>query len=131
VPIKKNWGLKIFDLKSSMHLFLFGLAMFMTIAEPAWAQNTAPAADADKWSGGDKPLHFGLSATLGLSARTIFPQEPWKAVGVSMMPGMLKELSDRRFSKKDLAADFAGAMFGVYVGGCYAQHNLIICGFEF
>ncbi|MEQ1882415.1 MAG: hypothetical protein ABL878_15760 [Burkholderiales bacterium] len=95
------------------------------------AQNVAQAPEADRWSGSDKQKHFGVSTTLGFSTRTVFPQEPWKAVGLSIMPGVLKELSDKRFSGKDLAADFAGAMFGVYVGGCYARHNAIICGFDF
>jgi uncharacterized protein YfiM (DUF2279 family) len=114
-----------------MKLRFSSVTVAMALALPSWAQNVTQAPDADRWSGSDKPLHFGVSATLGLSARTVFPKEPWKAVGVSIMPGVLKELSDRRFSGKDLAADFAGAIFGVYVGGCYAQHNAIVCGFNF
>jgi hypothetical protein len=90
-----------------------------------------PPIQYDKWNGSDKPLHFGVSAILGFSARTFYPNEPWKAVGIAMIPGVLKEATDPKFSGKDLAVDLAGAMLGVYVGGCYVTHKQAVCGWRF
>ena len=130
-PQHDSRGLKLLDPESERKLLFSVMVVAMAVAGPAWAQNATQAPQADKWSGTDKQLHFSASATLGFSARRVFQQEPWKAVGVSIMPGVLKELTDRQFSRKDLTADFAGALFGVYVGGCYAQYNAIVCGFNF
>jgi len=85
----------------------------------------------DSFKGKDKPLHFGVSAIVGFSARTFYPNDPWKAVGVTMAAGTLKEVIDPKFSGKDLVVDFAGALVGVYVGGCYITHNSVICGWKF
>ena len=76
----------------------------------------------DRWTGQDKALHFGVSATLGFAAINQWPREPGKAFAWAMVTGLLKEISDAQrggsgFSGKDLAADALGAAFGVATGG--------------
>lgn len=95
---------------------------------PASAQFTAPcdtraARAADKWFGDDKALHAGGSAALGVLAATMTDSEAG-AFAIAMVPGVLKEISDRRtcgnfFSVKDLAADALGAYLGVKFGRAY------------
>lgn len=81
----------------------------------------AGGSSADTWGGADKKMHFGISATLGFAAINQWPNEPLKAFGWALLPGLLKELSDAQkggsgFSGKDLAADALGAAVGVGLG---------------
>ena len=72
---------------------------------------------ADEWTGKDKGLHFGVSYVLGIATGSQWPDNKLKAIGVAMIPGVLKEVADRKttgFSGKDLVADLAGATLGVY-----------------
>ena len=85
-----------------------------------------PAAAQDSWTGPDKVLHFGVSAVFGFAARNQWPDRPILAFGVAMIPGVLKEVSDRSttgFSGKDLVANALGAAAGVYVGGLLIQRQ--------
>lgn len=73
----------------------------------------------DSWNGSDKKLHFGVSFVLGVATANQWPNEPLKAWGVAMVPGVLKEVSDRSttgFSGKDLVVDAIGAALGVATG---------------
>lgn len=81
---------------------------------------TAPAQDS--WTGSDKKLHFGVSTISGFVARSFFPNEPIKAIGLALVPGLLKELSDSRdtgnkFSGKDMTWNFLGALTGSLLYG--------------
>lgn len=86
---------------------------------------SAPLAYAqDTWNGPDKKLHFGVSALLGVAARSQWPDAPVKAWAWAMIPGVLKELSDSAkggsgFSYRDLTADALGAVVGVAVVGLF------------
>jgi hypothetical protein len=67
----------------------------------------------------DTKSHIGVSFVLGYAMANQFPNEPLKAWGVAMIPGVLKEVSDRSstgFDKKDLLADAIGAALGVATG---------------
>lgn len=73
----------------------------------------------DKWTGQDKAMHFGVSFALGFATGNQWPQNKPLAIGVAMVPGLLKEVSDSGkggsgFSGKDLVADLIGATMGVY-----------------
>lgn len=117
-----------------MKAFLFALALIFSVSAFAGDREQVPRippVPVDNWGGTDKTLHFGVSAILGFSARSFYPNEPWKAVGIAMIPGVLKEASDGKASGKDLAADLAGAMLGVYIGGCYFNHKQAVCGWRF
>jgi putative lipoprotein len=75
------------------------------------------AAEKDSFKGDDKALHLGVSFALGVAAGSQWPDNKLKAFGVAMIPGVLKEISDRSttgFSGKDLVADAVGAALGVY-----------------
>lgn len=85
--------------------------------------NTSAARAADKWTGDDKAMHLGGSAVIGMFASTMTSSEP-KALAIAMVPGVLKEIQDRKtcgnfFSVKDLAADALGAYLGVKFGHTY------------
>ena len=74
----------------------------------------------DTWNGADKKMHIGVSFVLGFAAGAQWPDNRLKAFGVAMIPGVLKEVSDRGttgISGKDLAADALGAALGVYAAG--------------
>jgi putative lipoprotein len=89
-----------------MKLITLLLALFVTSAQ---AQ--------DKWNGPDKAMHLGVSFVLGFAAGNQWPDNKPLAFGVAMIPGVLKEVSDRGttgFSGKDLVADAVGAALGVY-----------------
>jgi uncharacterized protein YfiM (DUF2279 family) len=80
----------------------------------------------DSWSGSDKALHFGVSAVVGFAAVNQWPDNKPKAFLVAMIPGVLKEVSDRKttgFSGKDLVADALGVALGVYAGGWLISRN--------
>jgi hypothetical protein len=67
----------------------------------------------------DKKMHAGVSFALGFAMANQWPNEPLKAWGVAMVPGLLKEVSDRKgtgFDPKDLAANAIGAALGVATG---------------
>ena len=76
---------------------------------------------ADSWRGEDKAMHLGVSYVMGFAAINQWPNEPAKAFGVAMIPGVLKEVLDAQkggtgFSGKDLVADAIGAALGVATG---------------
>ena len=69
----------------------------------------------------DKKQHAGVSFFLGFAMANQFPNEPLKAWGLAMVPGLLKELADSQkggtgFSGSDLAANAVGAALGVTTG---------------
>jgi putative lipoprotein len=75
---------------------------------------------ADDWNGPDKTRHFALSAMIGTLSAMHF-ESKWKAFGVALIPGLLKEVhdgsqADNHFSGKDLVADAVGAAVGVQIG---------------
>lgn len=106
------------------------IAVLMSLSNALQAADSTPPA-ADSWTGTDKSRHFGVSLALGAASRGVLPNHPWMALGVAVAPGLIKEFTDRRFSRKDLTMDVAGALVGVYVSGCYASFNQIVCGFKF
>ena len=67
----------------------------------------------------DKVQHFGVSFVVGFAAGNQWPNNKPLAVGVAMLPGLAKELSDSQkggtgFSGGDMAANLLGAVTGVY-----------------
>lgn len=90
-------------------------ALVVPLALAAGLVLTSSAQAADDWNGADKGAHFAVSAVLGTAAAMHF-EDKWTAFGVAMIPGLLKELTDSRFSGKDLAADALGAGLGVQIG---------------
>lgn len=75
---------------------------------------------ADDWSGPDKTRHFVVSAVLGTLSAMHY-ENKWRAFGVALIPGLLKELHDsgqpgNHFSGKDMAANALGAAVGVQIG---------------
>ena len=92
-----------------------------TMIAIALALSSITATAQDKWTGQDKAMHFGVSYALGFAAGNQWPnkEDRWKAIGVAMIPGVLKEVSDAQkggtgFSGKDIVADLIGASLGVY-----------------
>jgi uncharacterized protein YfiM (DUF2279 family) len=111
-------------------LLATAIAAMIAVADPARAADSTPPS-ADSWTSADKTLHFGVSMALGAASRAALPRQPWMAVGVALAPGIVKEFADIRVSRKDLAMNLAGALVGVYVGGCYVTRNQILCGLTF
>lgn len=75
---------------------------------------------ADKWDSPDKAEHFAVSAAIGTLSAMHF-ENKWKAFGVALIPGLLKEIHDgsqdnKRFSGKDMAINALGAAVGVQIG---------------
>lgn len=97
------------------------LAILGTMALPAQANDKPPAPPvatkpADSWSGSDKKMHIGVSYVLGVAAGSQWPDNKPLAFGMAMIPGVLKELSDKSttgFSTKDLVADAIGVALGI------------------
>lgn len=86
----------------------------------------ATQANADEWTGSDKTLHLGVSFVVGFAAGNQWPNNKPLAFGVAMIPGVLKEISDRKttgFSGKDLVADAVGAALGVYTAHWILTRN--------
>jgi hypothetical protein len=77
----------------------------------------------DKWNGDDKPMHLGVSFVLGFAAANQWPNEPLKAWSMAMIPGALKEATDKKASGKDMAANAIGAALGVYTGKWMVTRN--------
>ena len=81
----------------------------------------APAiACADEWTGPDKQKHFAVSFAAGVIASGL-TDEKWKAVGIALLPGLIKEVHDSRqpgnqFSGKDMVWNALGAYAGVHTG---------------
>lgn len=74
----------------------------------------------------DKKMHMGVSFVLGFAMANQFPNEPLKAWGVAMVPGLIKEVGDRSttgFDPKDLAANAIGAALGVATGKWMVTRN--------
>jgi hypothetical protein len=64
----------------------------------------------------DKQMHAGVSFFLGMAAAHQLPDRPVLAWGIAMVPGLIKEVSDRKgtgFDGKDLLANGIGAALGV------------------
>jgi uncharacterized protein YfiM (DUF2279 family) len=75
---------------------------------------------ADDWGGPDKTKHFAVSAVLGTLSAMHY-ENKWRAFGVALIPGLLKELYDsgqpgNHFSGKDMTANALGAAVGVQIG---------------
>jgi len=90
-----------------------------TIIAIALALSSITATAQDKWNGKDKAEHFAISFAVGFATGNQWPENKPLAIGVAMIPGLLKEVSDAQkggsgFSGKDLAADLLGASLGVY-----------------
>ncbi len=77
----------------------------------------------DDWKGDDKALHFGVSFALGVATGHQWPKEPLKAFGVALIPGVLKEATDKKASGKDMAANALGAALGVATGRWMVMRN--------
>ena len=90
-------------------------AHLSALATAACLALTTTAQAADDWDGADKGAHFAVSAVLGTASAMHF-ENKWTAFAVAMIPGLLKEITDSRFSGKDLAADALGAGLGVQIG---------------
>lgn len=98
--------------------FLLGVSMkkFIALAMLVLVQT----AMAEPFIPKDKTQHFIGSIPIGIVAADLLPEHPkWVQVGVATIPGLLKELQDRRnpanfFDVKDLLADAIGATVGVY-----------------
>jgi len=94
------------------------------------------AVRADTWTGKDKQDHFAGSAILGMGASQVFDNK-LQAFGAVLLVGAAKEGYDYKHpqnhtaSWKDFAADAAGAVVGVYYGGCILRQRSILCGVQF
>lgn len=80
----------------------------------------AQSAMAEPFIPKDKTQHFIGSIPIGIMAADLLQEYPkWVQVGAATIPGLIKELQDRRntanhFDVKDLWADVIGATVGVY-----------------
>ena len=88
------------------------------IASLCLAASLSAHAD-DTWTGADKKLHFAVSFMAGVATANQWPDNKPLAIGVAMLPGLVKEAMDAQkggsgFSGKDLVADALGAVAGVY-----------------
>lgn len=89
--------------------FLVGLLVVSTKAH----------AQEDTWNGSDKKMHAGVSFLIGMGARQVYLDEPLKAFGWALVPGLIKEATDTKPSAKDMVANALGAALGVYTGGFF------------
>lgn len=96
---------------------VFALIAILPFEAHANGDKSAPVdswtAPVDSWTGSDKKVHFGVSFILGIAAGSVEESKP-KAIAYAMVPGILKEAFDPRWSNKDLVWDFIGAAAGVY-----------------
>lgn len=95
------------------------LAIFLSLPAAANA--------ADKWDSPDKAEHFAISAAIGTLSAMHY-ESKWKAFGVALIPGLVKELYDgaqdnKRFSGKDMAINALGAAVGVQIGHWFVTRN--------
>lgn len=66
----------------------------------------------------DYVLHAAGSAALGAVTRALLPDIPdWQATAIALTPGLIKELTDDKFSARDMVANTIGAYLGVRAGG--------------
>lgn len=75
----------------------------------------------------DKQKHFAVSAALGAGA-SLAIDNPYKAFGVAMIPGVAKEVYDIKYgcaSFQDLLWDAIGAGIGVATTNVIIRHNFI------
>lgn len=96
-------------------IFAGFLAALLLVSTKAHAQ--------DSWSGSDKRMHAGVSALIGIGTRQVWRDEPLKAWGVALIPGLIKEATDQKPSAKDMVANALGAALGVYTGGLFVATN--------
>lgn len=92
------------------------------------AASCTPVPAQDSWTGPDKKLHFGVSFVFGFAAGSQWPDNKPLAIGVAMIPGVIKEASDAQkggsgWSNKDLVWDAIGAMSGVYSAHWLVQYR--------
>jgi uncharacterized protein YfiM (DUF2279 family) len=83
----------------------------------------AAPANADKWTGPDKTLHFGGGFVLG-GFGTLVTEDKRKGFGLGCVAGLAKEIADRKgsgFSVKDWAVTCGGAWLGAQVGEYLVQ----------
>ena len=91
------------------------------ISSPALATEVKPV---DSFGGSDKTYHVVVSAAVGVAVAAQWPEKPWLTqFGIAMIPGVLKELSDKKISGKDLAADAVGAAIGVSIGRVFISRR--------
>jgi uncharacterized protein YfiM (DUF2279 family) len=98
--------------------------LFLCLALSAHADDHKPPVPVtpsctDCWNGADKKQHFAVSFVLGIATANQWPDNKPLSIGVAMIPGIAKEISDSQkggsgFSGKDIAWDFLGALTGVY-----------------
>lgn len=93
-----------------MNKILCALLLFPCLA---FASERPPV---DSWTGDDKKMHLGVSFALGFAAANHWPNAPMKAWGAAMIPGLIKEATDKKASGKDMVANAIGAALGVYTG---------------
>lgn len=105
-------------------VFIGFLAALLLLSTKAHAQDT--------WSGSDKKMHAGLSALIGIGTRQVWRDEPLKAWGVALIPGLIKEATDTKPSAKDMVANALGAALGVYTGGFFVvtNGNQVVVGYS-
>lgn len=95
----------------------------------ALGAGSVAAQSADRWSGGDKALHVGMSAPFGAVGASLAPADAgtgtrllWGAA-LGSLPGLAKEVIDLQrlggtASARDLAANLAGATLGALFADC-------------
>ena len=72
----------------------------------------------DPWFSQDKYIHFTGSAITSAMITGMTQCNRGLAVGITLSFGTLKELTDSRFSYKDLVWDIGGTLLGTYLVRC-------------
>lgn len=101
-----------------MQRYLSGLLALVLVVFVAAFCNRAQA---DEWTGPDKPKHFAASAVMAAAVAAAGYSER-EAFAASLAVGLAKELHDSRrggtgFSGKDMAWNAAGAYLGAKLPG--------------
>lgn len=80
----------------------------------------------DSWTGADKAKHFGVSFGLGAFTEATMPKLPFAAkFAIAIGPGLGKELTDQKFSTKDLVWDAIGVYSGMSFTHLLVRKNFI------
>ena len=114
-------------MRSILIIFLFIFAT-MPVAGKAITPDTVQTVSVqDPWLAYDKVLHFGISCSLVLSTQYVLENKLHvdretalpAGVAVSAVNGIIKEYWDKHtgniFSRRDLIADAAGILVGVFI----------------